>query len=103
MSDTKGNVEQKRVRGRNVHETVSQVNEKYHSGNGWRIVRVIPTLLNFEVVVERSTAQGDNDEEEVAKKETVAKAAETKPTTAAKKATTTKKTTADKKTATTKS
>lgn len=102
MSDVKGRVEQKRVRGRNIHETITQLSEKYHSGNGWRVVRVTPTLLNFEVLVERSTEQGDKDETEVAEKETPTKAAETKPASTAKKATTaTKKTTAAKKSATT--
>ena len=57
----KSKVEQHRVRGRNMFDVVSQLVTKYNSSNGWSVVKVSPTLLTFEVVLERSVTQGEGD------------------------------------------
>lgn len=54
-------VERHRVRGRNMFDVVSQLVTKYNSSNGWSVVKVSPTLLTFEVVLERSVTQGEGD------------------------------------------
>ena len=54
-------VESHRVRGRNMCDVVSQLVTKYNSSNGWSVVKVSPTLLTFEVVLERSVTQGEGD------------------------------------------
>lgn len=54
-------VERHRVRGRNMFDVVSQLVTKYNSSNGWSVVKVSPTLLTFEVVLERSVTQGEGE------------------------------------------
>ena len=54
-------VERHCVRGRNMFDVVSQLVTKYNSSNGWSVVKVSPTLLTFEVVLERSVTQGEGD------------------------------------------
>lgn len=98
MSDNKVKAEQKRLRGRNMHDVVNQLVTEYHAGNGWAVVRVSPNLLNFEVLLERSAKQnvetvnsevGVVDEKKL---EVLVEKETPKPkATAAKKATTTKK------------
>ena len=55
-------VERHRVRGRNMFDVVNQLVTKYNSSNGWSVVKVTPALLTFEVVLERSVTQGENQE-----------------------------------------
>lgn len=100
MSDNKVKAQQKRLRGRNMHDVVNQLVTEYHAGNGWAVVRVSPNLLNFEVLLERSEKQAGetiNSEVEVVanekKLEVLVEEEAPKPkAAAAKKATTTKKT-----------
>ena len=61
-------VESHRVRGRNMFDVVSQLVTKYNSSNGWSVVKVSPTLLTFEVVLERSASQANEDNTVVANK-----------------------------------
>lgn len=63
-------VEQHRLRGRNMFDVVSQLVSKYNESNGWSVVRVTPTLLNFEVLLERSTAQAEDNKTVVEKEAT---------------------------------
>ena len=67
----KSKVEQHRVRGRNVFDVVNQLVTQYNSSNGWAVTKVIPNLLSFDVIVERSVEQAndkveakDEDEDE---------------------------------------
>lgn len=65
----KGNkVERHRLRGRNMFDVVNQLVTEYNSSNGWAVVNVSPTLLTFEVVLERSASQADEDNTVVANK-----------------------------------
>lgn len=96
MSEGKVNkVEQKRLRGRNMHDVVGQLVTKYNSSNGWAVVRVTPTILNFEVLLERSTTQYDSVDEKVKSEVPVAKGKTEEPTTSKK--TTVKKVATTKK------
>lgn len=71
--EVKGKVEQVKVRGRNVADVVSQLVEKYNSSNGWSVLRVIPTVLSLEVILERSVEQGKQETKAVAKEAPKAK------------------------------
>ena len=65
----KGNkVERHRLRGRNMFDVVNQLVTEYNSSNGWSVVNVSPTLLTFEVVLERSASQANEDNTVVANK-----------------------------------
>lgn len=65
----KGNkVERHRLRGRNMFDVVNQLVTEYNSSNGWAVVNVSPTLLTFEVVLERSASQANEDDTVVANK-----------------------------------
>ena len=55
------NVERHRLRGRNMFDVVNQLVTEYNSSNGWSVVNVSPTLLTFEVVLERSASQANED------------------------------------------
>lgn len=65
----KSKVEQHRVRGRNVFDVVNQLMTQYNSSNGWAVTKVIPNLLSFEVIVERSVEQATDKVEAKAKDE----------------------------------
>ncbi len=96
MSEAKTKkVEQKRLRGRNMHDVVSQLVTEYNSSNGWAVVRVTPTILNFEVLLERSTAQDDSIDEKVKSEVPVAEGKTEEPATSKK--TTVKKVATTKK------
>lgn len=101
MSEKTSLVEQKRLRGRNTFDVVNQIVNEYNSSNGWALLKVMPNLLNFEVVVERSTKQSGTTETVVDTDTVVENQVETKPELEAK---TTKKaqTNAAKKSAETK-
>lgn len=62
------NVERRRLRGRNMFDVVNQLVTEYNSSNGWSVVNVSPTLLTFEVVLERSASQASEDNTVVATK-----------------------------------
>lgn len=62
------NVERRRIRGRNMFDVVNQLVTEYNSSNGWSVVNVSPTLLTFEVVLERSASQANEDNTVVANK-----------------------------------
>ena len=62
------NVERHRLRGRNMFDVVNQLVTEYNSSNGWSVVNVSPTLLTFEVVLERSASQANEDNTVVANK-----------------------------------
>lgn len=62
------NVERRRLRGRNMFDVVNQLVTEYNSSNGWAVVNVSPTLLTFEVVLERSASQANEDNTVVANK-----------------------------------
>ena len=61
-------VERHRLRGRNMFDVVNQLVTEYNSSNGWAVVNVSPTLLTFEVVLERSASQANEDNTVVANK-----------------------------------
>ena len=51
-------VEQKRIRGANVHSVISQIVEEYNSSNGWSLAKVVPMgVLSLDVYLERSSKQ----------------------------------------------
>lgn len=113
--EQKQKVEQKRVVGRNMHEVATLLVDKYHSGNGWRVKKVIPTVLSLEVILERAAIETVEatevdtevktevvtDEKKVEEKDTTTEVKEETPKTPAKKSTTTAKkpTAAEKKAA----
>ena len=60
----KGKAEQVKVRGRNIHSTITQIVETYNASNGWSIKKVNNGLMNsLEVYLERNTLQGKDGEE----------------------------------------
>ena len=61
--EAKVQVEQVRLRQRNSFEVINQIVTEYNSSNGWSLVKVIPTPLNIEVFLERSSKQADKDVE----------------------------------------
>lgn len=62
--ETKVPVEQKRIRGKNSFDVLSQIVNEFNSSNGWALVKVVPSILNIEVYLERSSLQS-NEEVEV--------------------------------------
>ena len=55
----KGKAEQVKVRGRNIHSTITQIVETYNASNGWAVKKVNNGLMNsLEVYLERNTLQG---------------------------------------------
>ncbi len=72
MSEVKAKVDNLRVRGRNYHDCISQLIEVVSKQQGWALKRVVPTGISLDVYLERSTAQGLEDEKiEVAEAEEV--------------------------------
>lgn len=73
-------VEVKRIRSRNSYDTINQIIEKYNSSQGWALKKVNMIGMNIDVVVERSSLQGDNKTNETQSvkqvKEEVAKTSE---------------------------
>ena len=61
----KPKVEKHRLRGRNMFDVVNQLVTKYNSSNGWAVKNVNPSLLSFEVSLERSVAQSTEDDADV--------------------------------------
>lgn len=104
-TENKGKLEQFHLRGRNYDAVVRQLVDKYNSGEGWAVVRVVPSILSLDVYLERNAEQGKGkasnkpteskatepkvetkvDVEVVDEKETVVKKAATTNKTAAKK------------------
>lgn len=68
------NVERRRIRGRNMFDVVNQLVTEYNSSNGWSVVNVSPSLLTFEVVLERSASQANEGNTVVANKAVANKA-----------------------------
>ena len=69
VQEEKGSkVEKHRLRGRNMFDVVNQLVTEYNASNGWSVVNVSPTLLTFEVVLERSASQANEDNTVVASK-----------------------------------
>ena len=62
MTDKKVPVEKHRIRARNSYEVLSQIVETYNSSNGWSLTKVIPSPLNLDVYLERSSKQGNSSE-----------------------------------------
>lgn len=55
-------VEQVRVRDKNAFGVISQIVEKYHSGNGWTVKKVNMNMVNsIDVYLERSSKQADSE------------------------------------------
>ena len=69
VQEEKGSkVERHRLRGRNMFDVVNQLVTEYNASNGWSVVNVSPTLISFEVVLERSASQANEDNTVVANK-----------------------------------
>lgn len=56
--ETKGKAETFRITGKNYDAVIRQVADKYHSGNGWSVVRTIDRIITMDVYVERNSEQG---------------------------------------------
>ena len=73
-------VETKRIRARNSYDTINQIVETFNSSQGWALKKVSMIGMNIDVVVERSSLQGDNKAKETSSvkqvKEEVAKTSE---------------------------
>lgn len=71
-------VEQVKVNGRNSHEVITQIVEKYNSSNGWAVKKVNMKMVNnLEVFLERSEKQSnDTQSTKTTKVETDVKAKE---------------------------
>lgn len=73
-------VEVKRLRGRNTYDVINQIMEGYNKSEGWALKKVSMIGMNIDVVVERSSLQGDNKAKETPSakqvKEEVAKTGE---------------------------
>lgn len=62
QEDKKVKVEKVKVNGRNVHEVITQIVEKFNSSNGWAVKKVNMKMLNnLEVYLERSEKQAEDD------------------------------------------
>ena len=57
-TENKGKLEQFHLRGRNYDAVVRQLVEKYNAGEGWAVVRVVPSILSLDVYLERNAEQG---------------------------------------------
>ena len=79
-SKVESKVEVKRIRSRNSYDTINQIIETYNSSQGWALKKVNMIGMNIDVVVERSSLQGDNKAKEALSakqvKEEVAKTSE---------------------------
>ena len=104
-TENKGKLEQFHLRGRNYDAVVRQLVDKYNSGEGWAVVRVVPSILSLDVYLVRNAVLGKGkasnkpteskatepkvetkvDVEDDDEKETVVKKAATTNKTAAKK------------------
>ena len=77
---SKGLVQTKRIRSRNSYDTINQIMESYNKSEGWALKKVSMIGMNIDVVVERSSLQGDNKAKETPSakqvKEEVAKTSE---------------------------
>lgn len=80
-TENKGKLEQFHLRGRNYDAVVRQLVDKYNSGEGWAVVRVVPSILSLDVYLERNAEQGIS---KVAAKPFATKPAEPKVETKAK-------------------
>lgn len=73
-------VETKRIRARNSYDAVNQIVETFNSSQGWALKKVSMIGMNIDIVVERSSLQGDNKAKETSSvkqvKEEVAKTSE---------------------------
>lgn len=47
-----------RITGRTYDAVVRQLVDKYHSGNGWAVNRIVNKLVSLDVYVERNVDQG---------------------------------------------
>lgn len=56
-SESKGQVQQVRVRGRNFDDVVRQLVETYNSSEGWAVVKVVPSVITMDVYLERNEEQ----------------------------------------------
>ena len=54
---TENKVEKKRLRGRNSHEVINQIVERFNASEGWALKRVNMVGMNIEVHLERSADQ----------------------------------------------
>lgn len=79
-SKVESKVEVKRIRSRNSYDTINQIMETYNKSEGWALKKVSMIGMNIDVVVERSSLQGDNKAKETSSvkqvKEEVAKTSE---------------------------
>ena len=79
-SKAESKVEVKRLRGRNTYDVINQIMEGYNKSEGWALKKVSMIGMNIDVVVERSSLQGDNKAKETSSvkqvKEEVAKTSE---------------------------
>ena len=79
-SKAESKVEVKRIRSRNSYDTINQIMETYNKSEGWALKKVSMIGMNIDVVVERSSLQGDNKAKEASSvkqvKEEVAKTSE---------------------------
>ena len=62
-SKTESKVEKKRLRGRNSHEVINQIVERFNASEGWALKRVNMIGMNVEVYLERSADQNNNTKE----------------------------------------
>lgn len=76
QEDKKVKVETKRIRGRNIHDTLTQIIEKYNASEGWALVKASQMGLGVDVYLERSEKQSTKvvsdvkTEEKVTEKDT---------------------------------
>lgn len=63
-SKAESKVEVKRIRSRNSYDTINQIIESFNSSNGWALKKVNMIGMNIDVVVERSSLQGDKKAKE---------------------------------------
>ena len=59
-SKTESKVEKKRLRGRNSHEVINQIVERFNASEGWALKRVNMIGMNIEVHLERSADQNNS-------------------------------------------
>lgn len=61
QEDKKVKVETKRIRGRNLHDTITQIIEKYNGSEGWALVKASQMGLGVDVYLERSEKQAEDE------------------------------------------
>ena len=69
--DKKVKVETKRIRGRNLHDTLSQIIEKYNSSEGWALVKANQMGMGVDAYLERSEKQSNKVEANVKTEEKI--------------------------------